>query len=95
MRTDGHLTQLDAAFSRDQEHKIYVQDLMTQHARQQWSWLEDGAFLYVCGDGTRMAKDVDRALHSIVAAQDGLERRQTENYVQILRDNRRYQRDVY
>jgi sulfite reductase (NADPH) flavoprotein alpha-component len=95
MLADGHLTQLDAAFSRDQERKVYVQDLMVEHARQLWSWLEEGAYLYVCGDGTRMAQDVDRTLHNIVTTAGALESEQAENYVQTLRDNRRYQRDVY
>jgi sulfite reductase (NADPH) flavoprotein alpha-component len=95
MRDDGLLTQLDLAFSRDQEHKIYVQDLMKQNARGVWRWLEEGAFLYVCGDATRMAKDVDRALHQIVEEQGGNQREAAESYVQILKDDRRYQRDVY
>lgn len=95
MRADGHLTQLDAAFSRDQEHKIYVQDLMMQNARQVWRWLEEGAFLYVCGDAARMAKDVDLTIHRIVETQGALPQEGAENYVQILKDDRRYQRDVY
>jgi len=95
MRADGLLTQLDLAFSRDQEHKIYVQDLMKQNGREVWRWLEEGAILYVCGDATRMAKDVDRALHQIVEEQGGKQREAAESYVQILKDDRRYQRDVY
>lgn len=95
MHADGHLTQLDAAFSRDQEHKVYVQDRMMQRASQLWEWLEAGAHLYVCGDGARMAKDVDRTLHRIVEAQGQLQPEQAESYIQALKDNRRYQRDVY
>jgi sulfite reductase (NADPH) flavoprotein alpha-component len=72
-----------------------VQDLMKQNARGVWRWLEEGAFLYVCGDATRMAKDVDRALHQIVEEQGGNQREAAESYVQILKDDRRYQRDVY
>ncbi|MFL6305064.1 MAG: sulfite reductase subunit alpha [Candidatus Sulfotelmatobacter sp.] len=95
MRGDQHLTQLDTAFSRDQEHKIYVQDLMMQNARQVWRWLEDNAFIYVCGDATRMAKDVDRTLHKIVEEQGAMPQDAAESYVQALKDGRRYQRDVY
>jgi len=95
MRADGLLTQLDLAFSRDQEHKIYVQDLMKQNGREVWRWLEGGAVLYVCGDATRMAKDVDRMLHQIVEEHGGKQREAAESYVQILKDDRRYQRDVY
>ncbi len=95
MRADGLLTQLDLAFSRDQEHKIYVQDLMKQNGREVWRWLEEGAVLYVCGDATRTAKDVDRTLHQMVEEQGGKQREAAESYVQALKDDRRYQRDVY
>ncbi len=66
MHKDGHLTRLDLAFSRDQDHKIYVQDRMLEQASELFRWLEDGASLYVCGDASRMAKDVDATLHTIV-----------------------------
>ncbi len=95
MHRDGHLTQLDTAFSRDQQRKVYVQDLMMQNAQQLWRWLEDNAFLYVCGDATRMAKDVDRTLHTIVEEQSGMPQEAAESYVQTLKEERRYQRDVY
>jgi sulfite reductase (NADPH) flavoprotein alpha-component len=95
MRAARHLTQLDTAFSRDQEHKIYVQDLMIQNARQLWSWLQEGGYLYVCGDAARMAKDVDRTLHKIVEEQGGRQQEAAESYVQTLKDDRRYQRDIY
>jgi sulfite reductase (NADPH) flavoprotein alpha-component len=95
MRAAGHLTQLDTAFSRDQEHKIYVQDLMMQNARQLWSWLQEGAYLYICGDAARMAKDVDRTLHEIVQERGGKQPEAAESYIQVLKDDRRYQRDVY
>lgn len=95
MRRDGHLTQLETAFSRDQERKIYVQDLMTQNARQLWQWLENNASIYVCGDATRMAKDVDRTLHKVVEEQGSMPQDAAESYVQALKDDRRYQRDVY
>ena len=95
MRAAGHLTQLDTAFSRDQERKIYVQDLMMQNARQLWSWLQEGAYLYVCGDAARMAKDVDRTLQKIVKEQSDRQPEDAESYIQVLKDDRRYQRDVY
>ena len=95
MQTDGHLTQLDTAFSRDQEEKIYVQHLLKQNAKQLWAWLQEGAFLYVCGDASNMAKDVDRALLQIAQDQGDLTLDDAELYMQALKDDRRYQRDVY
>ena len=68
---------------------------MKQKGREVWRWLEEGAVLYVCGDATRMAKDVDRTLYQIVEEQGGKQREAAENYVQVLKDDRRYQRDVY
>jgi sulfite reductase (NADPH) flavoprotein alpha-component len=95
MQADGHLTRLDTAFSRDQEKKIYVQDRMLEEAAQMWRWLEDGASVYVCGDATRMARDVDAALHTIVGQQGNLDAEAARDYVQQMKDDRRYQRDVY
>ena len=65
MREDGLLTRLDVAFSRDQRQKIYVQDRMLEHGAELWRWLQDGAHFYVCGDASRMAKDVDDTLTTI------------------------------
>ena len=73
MLADGHLTRLDTAFSRDQERKIYVQDRMVEQVRSSGAGCEDGASIYVCGDASRMAKDVDAALHHIVEQQGGME----------------------
>lgn len=95
MHSEGHLSRLDAAFSRDQKHKVYVQDLMTQNARQIWGWLEEGACVYVCGDAERMAKDVDRTLRTIVATQGSMQADSADEYVELLRTSRRYQRDIY
>jgi sulfite reductase (NADPH) flavoprotein alpha-component len=95
MVTDGHLTRLDTAFSRDQEHKIYVQDRMLEQAPMFWSWLQDGASIYVCGDASRMAKDVDAALHTIVAKQGHMDHDAAKEYVRQLKDDHRYHRDVY
>jgi sulfite reductase (NADPH) flavoprotein alpha-component len=95
MQNDGFLTRLDLAFSRDQEHKIYVQDKMLEQAPLFWSWLQEGASVYVCGDATRMAKDVDAMLHAIVEQQGGFGREAAVDYVQNLKDQHRYHRDVY
>src|SRR6185312_7629429 len=95
MLSDGHLTQLDTAFSRDQEHKIYVQDRMAEHAARLWRWLEDGASIYVCGDASRMAKDVHAALLMVVKTQGGMGDEAAESYVQRMKEEHRYHRDVY
>ena len=68
---DGVLTRIDTAFSRDQAHKIYVQDRMKESSEELWKWLEEGAYFYVCGDAKRMAKDVDATLRQIVQDQAG------------------------
>ncbi|HEX5221012.1 MAG TPA: flavodoxin domain-containing protein [Verrucomicrobiae bacterium] len=91
----GLLTRLDLAFSRDQEHKIYVQDRMMENAGELWSWLEAGAHFYVCGDASRMAKDVDAALHKIVETGGGKNPDEAKAYVAKLKSDKRYQRDVY
>jgi sulfite reductase (NADPH) flavoprotein alpha-component len=91
----GLLTRLDLAFSRDQAGKIYVQDRMQQNAAELWSWLEAGAHFYVCGDASRMAKDVDAALHRIVESAGGKSADDAGAYVARLRADKRYQRDVY
>jgi sulfite reductase (NADPH) flavoprotein alpha-component len=95
MLSDGHLSRLDTAFSRDQEQKIYVQDRMSEQAAQLWAWMQEGASIYVCGDASRMAKDVNSTLLSIVQQQSGMDLDGAENYMQTLKDERRYQRDVY
>ncbi len=95
MQADGHLTRLDLAFSRDQERKIYVQDRMLEHAATFWDWLQDGASVYVCGDASRMAKDVDQMLATIVAQQGRLDADAAAEYIAELKDQQRYHRDVY
>ena len=91
----GLLTRLDLAFSRDQEQKIYVQDRMMEGAGELWAWLEAGAHFYVCGDASRMAKDVDAALHKIVETAGGKSVDEAKAYVAKLKSDKRYQRDVY
>ncbi|WP_176058200.1 bifunctional nitrate reductase/sulfite reductase flavoprotein subunit alpha [Paraburkholderia sp. BCC1876] len=95
MRDDGLLNRLDVAFSRDQADKIYVQDRMREQGAQLWSWLEDGAHFYVCGDANRMAKDVDAALKDIVARHGGMSDEKALDYVSRLAREKRYARDVY
>ena len=92
---DGVLTRLDTAFSRDQEYKIYVQTRMMENAKELWNWLEQGAHFYVCGDASRMAKDVDKALHEIVKIAGGRSAEAAGDYIQKLKSDKRYQRDVY
>lgn len=91
----GFLTRLDLAFSRDQDAKVYVQHRMLEQAGELYAWLEAGAHFYVCGDATRMAKDVDAALHQVVARAGGKSPEAAAAYVQALRSAKRYQRDVY
>ncbi|UWZ86914.1 sulfite reductase subunit alpha [Occallatibacter riparius] len=95
MRADGHLTRLDTAFSRDQEHKVYVQDRMMEHSRLFWQWLQEGASVYVCGDASRMAKDVNAAMRKIAEQEGGFSHEQAEEYMAHLKDQHRYHRDVY
>ena len=92
---NNFLTRLDLAFSRDQAEKFYVQDRMMQNAAELWSWLEAGAHFYVCGDASRMAKDVDAALHKIIETAGGKSADEAKAYVAKLKNEKRYQRDVY
>jgi sulfite reductase (NADPH) flavoprotein alpha-component len=92
---DGLLTRLDTAFSRDQPDKVYVQHRMLEHAAELWSWLEDGAHLYVCGDAQRMARDVERGIAYIVAKQGRLDPAAAKAYLVRLAREGRYQKDVY
>jgi sulfite reductase (NADPH) flavoprotein alpha-component len=95
MHADGLLTELDLAFSRDQHDKVYVQHLMRKRGAQLWSWLQDGAQLYVCGNADPMAKDVDRELCEIAAEHGNLDQDAATAYVQLLSTDKRYHRDVY
>ena len=92
---EGTLTRIDAAFSRDQPEKIYVQHRMLEQSKDLYAWLEEGAHFYVCGDATRMAADVHEALISIVEKEAAISREAAEAYVEDLKKTKRYQRDVY
>jgi sulfite reductase (NADPH) flavoprotein alpha-component len=94
MHSDGHLARLDTAFFRDQERRIYVQDLMMQNPTS-LEMARRRRLLYVCGDAARMAKGVDPTLHEIVKEQGDRQQEAAENYIETLKDDRRYQRDVY
>jgi len=92
---DGILNQLDLAWSRDQSEKIYVQHKMLEKKAELWSWLNDGAIFYVCGDASRMAKDVDQALRSIAQSEGGVSEEDAGSWVKNLQKERRYLKDVY
>ena len=94
-RGKGVLHRLDTAFSRDQPEKIYVQQRMLENAAELWRWLEEGGYFYVCGDASRMAKDVDEALHRIVAEAGGKSKEEAAAYVEELKKTKRYRKDVY
>ncbi|WP_461783202.1 diflavin oxidoreductase [Prosthecobacter sp.] len=92
---DGTLTKLSTAWSRDQAEKIYVQHKMLESGAELWVWLEQGAIFYVCGDASRMANDVDKALHTIIEKEGGKTPEEAVAYMQALKDAKRYRRDVY
>jgi len=92
----GFLTRLDCAWSRDQAHKIYVQHKMLENAAEIWKWIDgEAAQFFVCGDARRMAKDVDAALRKIVQEQGGKSVDEANAYVEKLKTDKRYKRDVY
>ena len=95
MHRDGFLTHLDAAFSRDQRQKVYVQDRIREHGAKLWGWMQEGASLYVCGDASRMAKDVDETVREVVRTHGRLDEEDTELYMKQLATDKRYVRDVY
>jgi sulfite reductase (NADPH) flavoprotein alpha-component len=91
----GQVTRLDLAWSRDQLVKVYVQDKMRAAAADVWAWIKGGGYFFVCGDAKRMAKDVDVALHDIIAEQGSMTPAQAVDYVKQMKKDKRYQRDVY
>ena len=93
---EGLLTRLNCAWSRDQAHKVYVQHHMLENAAEIWKWIDgEGAQFFVCGDARRMAKDVDAALRKIVQEQGGKTVDEANEYVEKLKNDKRYKRDVY
>jgi len=95
MHNDGLLTRLDTAFSRDQHNKVYVQDKMQEQSAELFRWLERGAYFYVCGDATRMAKDVETALLDVIAKGSNGTLEHAAEYLAAMKKQKRYQRDVY
>lgn len=95
MKENGDLDRLDLAWSRDQDHKIYVQDKMLESAGALWEWISNGSYFYVCGDAKRMARDVDAALHTIAVEQGGMTAAEAITYLKQMKKKKRYQRDVY
>ena len=94
-QAQGALSKVSLAFSRDQKKKIYVQDRIREESTDLWHWLQGGAHFYVCGDATRMAKDVDTALRSVAQTQGGLDEAQARDWIVSLARQGRYLRDVY
>jgi len=91
----GQLHRLDLAFSRDGATKTYVQHRLQENGAELWRWLQDGAHLYVCGDATRMAKDVHATLLAIAQQHGGLDADAAADYFTGLERTARYARDVY
>lgn len=92
---DGLINELDLAWSRDQDEKVYVQHKMLEKGKVLWEWLEDGAIFYVCGDASRMAKDVDSALRTIAQKQGAMSEEDSALWVKKLQKDKRYLKDVY
>lgn len=92
---DSILTDLDLAWSRDQDEKVYVQHKMLEKKEQLWSWLGEGAVFYVCGDASRMAKDVDQALRTIAQEEGSMSEEDASAWVKNLQKEKRYLKDVY
>ncbi|MGX1806151.1 molybdopterin-dependent oxidoreductase [Nocardia sp. NPDC055321] len=95
LQKQGILSRLDVAFSRDQRAKVYVQDRMRERGAQLWKWINAGAHFYVCGDASRMAKDVDLALREVIAHHGNMDAEDADAYVKKLSSDKRYVRDVY
>ena len=95
MQEAGVLSRIDLAWSRDQDHKVYVQDKIRDNSEEIWQWIKDGAHFYVCGDAIHMAGDVDKALHDLIEQHGGLSETEAAEYVARMKKSKRYQRDVY
>ncbi|MEH7419229.1 sulfite reductase subunit alpha [Neobacillus drentensis] len=92
---DGILTKLETAFSRDSEQKVYVQHKMLENSKELFEWLENGAYFYVCGDKQYMAKDVHSALLTVIEKEGSMTPEEAEAYLNAMKEQGRYQRDVY
>ena len=92
---EGILNELDLAWSRDQQEKVYVQHKMLEKKAELWSWLQNGAVFYVCGDASRMAKDVDQALRTVAQDEGSMNEEEAATWIKALQKERRYLKDVY
>jgi len=95
LQADGVLTRFHTAFSRDQAYKVYVQHRLLENSKEVYAWLQEGAHFFVCGDAARMAKDVDVALLQIIEKEGAMSPEAAAEYVEALRKEKRYKRDVY
>ncbi|QCI16091.1 assimilatory sulfite reductase (NADPH) flavoprotein subunit [Buchnera aphidicola] len=91
----GLLTKMSLAWSQDQDYKIYIQHKIRENGKEIWSWIEEGAAIYVCGNASKMAKDVEKALLDIISIHGGMNLEDSDEYLNNLRLNQRYKRDVY
>ena len=89
------LTKMDVAFSRDQEEKIYVQDLIKENSKEIYQWLENGAYFYICGDKEKMAKDVENTLLDLIKEQGNKSQDQAKEYLTSLEEKGRFLKDTY
>ncbi|WP_343155060.1 assimilatory sulfite reductase (NADPH) flavoprotein subunit [Buchnera aphidicola (Kurisakia onigurumii)] len=91
----GLLTNIDLAWSQDQTEKIYVQDKILEKGKELWDWIKQGSFIYVCGNASNMAKDVEQCLIKIISENSFMSLEKSENFLNKLREEKRYQRDIY
>lgn len=91
----GLLTKIDLAWSRDQAQKIYVQDKIIENAAEIWKWIKEGAYIYICGDALKMGKDVEKALVHIIGKEGKMNEEEANDFINILRAEQRYLKDIY
>ena len=89
------LTKLDLAFSRDQKEKLYVQHKIYENKKEFFSWIENGSIIYICGDATKMAKDVEDIILKIISEENNCSLNDSIEYLNKLKKEKRYLRDVY
>jgi sulfite reductase (NADPH) flavoprotein alpha-component len=91
----GVLNKVSLAWSRDTDKKVYVQTLIKEQGEEFFKWLENGAYIYVCGDASRMASDVDQAIREVISEHGDVDAEGADAYMNTLVSEHRYQRDVY
>lgn len=94
-QTSDLLTNLSLAWSRDSDRKVYVQTLIAEQGAEFFEWLEKGAYIYICGDASRMAADVDKAIRQVIVEHGKMSDEDADTYMDTLISEHRYQRDVY